>query len=176
MSRFKLIIVCFALAVALIPGRASATTCLGCIIDVCKQSADTCNCTSTRGCIGGARGLCELVGSCIPVVFQPGFDETAELSSNGRVIAVGGPIDCTAGARIQFIRVTVTQDGAITEGRIVGGVCAGSGDEWAATLHAQGRAGFTTGPATACGLGVLGDPGDTLATFQWCREITLVVP
>lgn len=176
MSRSKLIAVCFALAVALIPNRASATTCVGCIADICKQSKDTCNCVTTRGCIAGARGLCEAQGLCIPVVFQPGFDETAELSSDGRQIALGGPIECTAGQRVQFIRVTVTQDGVIGEGRTVGDVCAGSGDEWTAIVHAHGRSGFTSGTATACGLGALGDPGDTLAAFQWCREITLVVP
>ena len=176
MSRSKLIVVCFTLAVALIPGRASATTCLGCIIDVCTATVRTVAIASHRDCIASRDpGVCEgwaRASRGVPAGVRR--DGRAELRR--QAIALGGPIECTAGERIQFIRATVTQDGAITEGRTVGDVCAGSGDEWAATLHAQGRAGFTTGPATACGVGVLGDPGDTLATFQWCREITLIVP
>src|SRR5262249_7539748 len=132
-------------------------------------------CVTDSGCRATARELCEEVGFCTPVVFKPGFDGTAGLSQDGREIAVSGPIDCTAGERIEYVRVTVTQDGAVAEGETSGRICTGSNEGWAATAHAEGRASFGAGEAKVCGLATLGNAGDTLATFQWCRDITLVV-
>ena len=163
-----------ALALALVPGRASATTCLGCISKGCSRTGGSCSCLE-GACLIAVRDQCLDLGFCTTVVLQGGFDETAQLSPDGRQITIGGPLECSAGERIQLIRVTITQNGSIAEGETVGGVCAGSGDELGVTVRAQGRAGFATGEAKACGLAALGDAGDTLATFQWCRDITLVV-
>ena len=158
-------------------GSALATTCLGCITAACKNSRDvgSCNCVTSASCRAAARDVCELGTYCKAVVFSPGYDETADLTPNGKRIVVRGPIECTADEQIDFIRVTVTQDAAVAEGHTQGGLCTGSPtDQWEATAHAEGHAGFGAGAAKVCGVAALKSQ-DSFATFQWCRDITLVV-
>jgi hypothetical protein len=129
-------------------------------------------CFARPACNASCESTCTLDCGNPDLDLASAFDPTATiLSRDGRHLEVSGPIACPAGARLERLRVTVTQDGALAEGS-TRGVCDGEGQQWRVDIRAAGG-GFLAGPALACGLAVVEDDSGLADTHQWCRDILL---
>jgi hypothetical protein len=102
------------------------------------------------------------------------IDPTAQVTENGRVLVVTGPIQCDV-TQPTYLRVTLSQrsTGAVANG-IANITCTPDEQQWEVRVRAQGNATFQEGPALATALArstLNGSPDDA---HQWLVDITLV--
>ncbi len=149
-------------------GRAYGGACLDCTRECCAASKTTgitaCSCARSLSCLRNCNEL------CCPVVFQPGFDDTAAIDPDGKHIVLSGHVMCDEGVNFH-LRLTVTQHGSVAEAN-ANGVCGSGSTLWDASGHTYHFPGLIPGPATACGLAIA-DNGFVSNSTQWCKEITL---
>lgn len=103
-----------------------------------------------------------------------GFDATATLRQDGRLVSVKGPITCTKNMALR-IDVTLTQrkTGALGRGTWRG-VCSGVPQRWTLDdVRSVGDRRFTTGRVTACAAAVLRNRTRTVDAVQWCEMVRL---
>jgi hypothetical protein len=106
-----------------------------------------------------------------------GFAATAVIRDGGRLVRIGGPVDCAEGHRVS-IHVTLTQRRTGAYGRGTWrGRCTLAPREWRlSSVRAQGRARFVPGRAHACGAGVAFRGTAAQDAAQWCDDVRLVRP
>jgi len=103
-----------------------------------------------------------------------GFDSPLILRDAGQHLLINGHGGCAAG-QIVTVDLTITQTAslALATGQIQE-ICTGDLQFWKADLTADsGR--FVPGPAHACGLATTHLDGVETDSFDWCRDITLVM-
>lgn len=150
---------------------AEAKLCLNVLADCCRSSRDSCNCVRTPGCLS----LCSEISQCSSDLSlrEQNFDPTAVVNATGKRIAIGGPLQCSADAPLRSLRVTVSQNGFVAEGRTKGR-CTAEGGTWHAVVRSRGGGIFGVGPALACAVAQVGEKGDVPVTQQWCNDVTIV--
>jgi hypothetical protein len=120
--------------------------------------------TSFGGSVGAVQ--CSPVGLCSNI-FPAG-----KLRSNGRVVVVGGPIQCEPGDTTT-LRITVTQRATAAIGQIgLKGKCPHGLKAWRYAVRASANR-FIAGRAFACVLGALEQHEVYTDARQWCRWVKL---
>jgi len=114
---------------------------------------------------------------CANVLLSGNIDLVAELTEDGRQIAIGGPLECSEGFKVADLTVTITQSGSRGVG--VGkwkGACTGGEQDWntLASIRGEGAATFVPGPAIACAVAQFTIGGQGAEAKQWCQEVTVL--
>jgi len=135
-----------------------------------------------RGAVGAvlALALTPLAGTLLtPTAYARvaynTIDDLAVVSGDGRHVDVTGPLEVTAGERVE-LEVTITQrsTGAVAKGSLVF-TATGEEQRWAVRATTVGRAVFEPGSAWAVGLAVTtGTAGSPTDASQWLVNVTLV--
>jgi hypothetical protein len=149
-------------------------------VDTCSQNRVSCNAgccflfICKKSCVQDC-GVAEV--TCLDGCLDSSgaFFDTAVVADDGRAIHVGGPFACPKGATAD-VSVTLTQDGT---GAVASGTtrlrCPDGDTAFGIEAHAVGGSRFR--PATAaqaCAVAQVHALGRSIASFQWCRDVTLL--
>jgi hypothetical protein len=104
-----------------------------------------------------------------------GFESSLTLLDAGQHILAKGHGGCEAG-QIATVDVEIIQaTSGVTATGQTQSVCTGELQQWSATVEATQPDRLVPGPARACGVATTRANGQLTDTFQWCRDVTLVV-
>jgi len=104
--------------------------------------------------------------------FLLNIDPSVVLKRNGRASTVTILANCEAGQRLH-VDVTLTQGTAVGHG-VGSGKCTGGLEDYPVTVPAQGRDGFTAGPAQASAQALIRERGAVVDTQEWTRKVQIV--
>jgi hypothetical protein len=97
------------------------------------------------------------------------------LRDTGLDVLAKGHGGCAVGQIVTVdVEITQTASAALATAQTEA-VCTGELQYWSATVAVDGTDRFRPGLARACGVATTRDGGAVTDTFEWCRDVTLVV-
>lgn len=104
-----------------------------------------------------------------------GFETPLPVLSEGRDVVASGHGGCTADEQVT-VAITITQSasGAVATGELAQ-TCSGELQTWYFRVTADTPDSFTNAAAEACGLATTRDGGYVTGTFDWCKDVELVL-
>lgn len=104
-----------------------------------------------------------------------GFDAMLPILPGGAELLASGHGACTADQQVT-LAITVTQPSSSAQATAeTQQLCSGQLQNWRVTVAPVGPYLFSEGAAEACGFATTRDAGNITDTYEWCRDVALVV-